>query len=196
MTKCHFIQKECYLCHINWRWGPGTHLPAWCNHSSHPCPRINRSKQENSQIILACLLATSVFLKLNCYRGGLLALIRHKEVLRFLRGISYRIAFLCTDEWQCNLKLGEMSLEYWSLPQVIFWQEGKCICFNFTLGPQGESRTGPPGSTGSRGPPGPPGRPGNSGIRGPPGPPGYCDSSQCASIPYNGQGYPGMWLPT
>lgn len=59
------------------------------------------------------------------------------------------------------------------------------------LGPQGESRTGPPGSTGSRGPPGPPGRPGNAGIRGPPGPPGYCDSSQCASIPYNGQGFPG-----
>uniref|UniRef100_A0A8D0CFC3 Collagen alpha-1(XII) chain n=2 Tax=Salvator merianae TaxID=96440 RepID=A0A8D0CFC3_SALMN len=58
-------------------------------------------------------------------------------------------------------------------------------------GPQGESRIGPPGSTGSRGPPGPPGRPGNAGIRGPPGPPGYCDSSQCASIPYNGQGYPG-----
>ncbi|PKU30430.1 collagen alpha-1 chain isoform x1 [Limosa lapponica baueri] len=57
-------------------------------------------------------------------------------------------------------------------------------------GPQGESRTGPPGSTGSRGPPGPPGRPGNAGIRGPPGPPGYCDSSQCASIPYNGQGFP------
>ncbi|XP_061479123.1 collagen alpha-1(XII) chain isoform X1 [Rhineura floridana] len=58
-------------------------------------------------------------------------------------------------------------------------------------GPQGESRIGPPGSTGSRGPPGPPGRPGNGGIRGPPGPPGYCDSSQCASIAYNGQGYPG-----
>uniref|UniRef100_A0A8D0HQC1 Collagen type XII alpha 1 chain n=1 Tax=Sphenodon punctatus TaxID=8508 RepID=A0A8D0HQC1_SPHPU len=58
-------------------------------------------------------------------------------------------------------------------------------------GPQGESRSGPPGSTGSRGQPGPPGRPGNGGIRGPPGPPGYCDSSQCASIAYNGQGYPG-----
>ncbi|XP_077162695.1 collagen alpha-1(XII) chain isoform X2 [Paroedura picta] len=58
-------------------------------------------------------------------------------------------------------------------------------------GPQGESRSGPPGATGSRGSPGPPGRPGNAGIRGPPGPPGYCDSSQCASIAYNGQGYPG-----
>ena len=69
------------------------------------------------------------------------------------------------------------------------------ICFQPIIGPQGESRTGPPGSTGSRGPPGPPGRPGNSGVRGPPGPPGYCDSSQCASIPYNGQGYPGMLLP-
>ncbi|CAI5769701.1 collagen alpha-1(XII) chain isoform X1 [Podarcis lilfordi] len=63
-------------------------------------------------------------------------------------------------------------------------------------GPQGESRVGPPGATGSRGPPGPPGRPGNSGIRGPPGPPGYCDSSQCASIAYNGQGYPGRLLST
>nr|XP_033792023.1 collagen alpha-1(XII) chain isoform X1 [Geotrypetes seraphini] len=58
-------------------------------------------------------------------------------------------------------------------------------------GPPGDSRTGPPGSTGSMGSPGSPGRPGNSGIRGPPGPPGYCDSSMCASIPYNGQGYPG-----
>uniref|UniRef100_A0A8C3II56 Collagen alpha-1(XII) chain n=1 Tax=Chrysemys picta bellii TaxID=8478 RepID=A0A8C3II56_CHRPI len=57
-------------------------------------------------------------------------------------------------------------------------------------GPPGESRVGPPGSTGSRGPPGPPGRPGNGGIRGPPGPPGYCDSSQCSSIAYNGQGFP------
>nr|XP_028578625.1 collagen alpha-1(XII) chain isoform X4 [Podarcis muralis] len=62
-------------------------------------------------------------------------------------------------------------------------------------GPQGESRVGPPGATGSRGPPGPPGRPGNSGIRGPPGPPGYCDSSQCASIAYNGQGYPEPYAP-
>lgn len=58
-------------------------------------------------------------------------------------------------------------------------------------GPPGESRTGPPGSTGSTGPPGPPGRPGNQGIRGPVGPSGYCDASLCASIPYNGQGYPG-----
>ncbi|XP_041420606.1 collagen alpha-1(XII) chain isoform X2 [Xenopus laevis] len=58
-------------------------------------------------------------------------------------------------------------------------------------GPPGESRTGPPGSTGSTGPPGPSGRPGNQGIRGPPGPAGYCDASMCASIPYNGQGYPG-----
>ncbi|XP_039202568.1 collagen alpha-1(XII) chain isoform X3 [Crotalus tigris] len=62
-------------------------------------------------------------------------------------------------------------------------------------GPQGESRTGSPGSTGSRGPPGPPGRPGNGGIRGPPGPPGYCDSSLCASIAYNGQGYPESYVP-
>ncbi|XP_062981009.1 collagen alpha-1(XII) chain isoform X2 [Elgaria multicarinata webbii] len=62
-------------------------------------------------------------------------------------------------------------------------------------GPQGESRIGPPGSTGSRGSPGPPGRPGNAGIRGPPGPPGYCDSSQCASIAYNGQGYPEPYAP-
>ncbi|XP_078504196.1 collagen alpha-1(XII) chain isoform X2 [Lissotriton helveticus] len=58
-------------------------------------------------------------------------------------------------------------------------------------GPPGDSRTGPPGSTGSPGSPGAPGRPGNSGVRGPPGPPGYCDSSMCASIAYNGQGYPG-----
>uniref|UniRef100_A0A8C0J562 Collagen type XII alpha 1 chain n=1 Tax=Chelonoidis abingdonii TaxID=106734 RepID=A0A8C0J562_CHEAB len=63
-------------------------------------------------------------------------------------------------------------------------------------GPPGESRTGPPGSAGSRGPPGPPGRPGNGGIRGPPGPPGYCDSSQCSSIAYNGQGFPGRLLTT
>uniref|UniRef100_A0A8C3IIX7 Collagen alpha-1(XII) chain n=1 Tax=Chrysemys picta bellii TaxID=8478 RepID=A0A8C3IIX7_CHRPI len=61
-------------------------------------------------------------------------------------------------------------------------------------GPPGESRVGPPGSTGSRGPPGPPGRPGNGGIRGPPGPPGYCDSSQCSSIAYNGQGFPVAYL--
>jgi hypothetical protein len=94
--------------------------------------------------------------------------------------------------------------EYWNLPQVFLTRNGNILLllllllllFCFTLGPQGESRTGPPGSTGSRGPPGPPGRPGNSGIRGPPGPPGYCDSSQCASIPYNGQGYPGMLLPS
>ncbi|XP_056421865.1 collagen alpha-1(XII) chain isoform X3 [Hyla sarda] len=58
-------------------------------------------------------------------------------------------------------------------------------------GPPGDSRTGPPGSPGSTGPPGPPGRPGNHGIRGPTGPAGYCDASLCASIPYNGQGYPG-----
>ncbi|KAL8172637.1 UNVERIFIED_CONTAM: hypothetical protein K2H54_004292 [Gekko kuhli] len=62
-------------------------------------------------------------------------------------------------------------------------------------GPPGESRSGPPGTTGSRGSPGPPGRPGNAGIRGPPGPPGYCDSSQCASIAYNGQGYPEPYAP-
>lgn len=58
-------------------------------------------------------------------------------------------------------------------------------------GPQGESRTGPPGPAGSSGPRGPPGRPGYAGVRGPPGPPGYCDSSQCVGIPYNGQGYGG-----
>ncbi|XP_075454120.1 collagen alpha-1(XII) chain isoform X2 [Ascaphus truei] len=58
-------------------------------------------------------------------------------------------------------------------------------------GPPGDSRTGPPGSLGSTGPPGPSGRPGNQGIRGPPGQAGYCDASMCASIPYNGQGYPG-----
>ncbi|XP_068137600.1 collagen alpha-1(XII) chain isoform X2 [Hyperolius riggenbachi] len=62
-------------------------------------------------------------------------------------------------------------------------------------GPPGDSRTGPPGSTGSTGPPGPPGRPGNHGIRGPVGPPGYCDASMCASIPYNGQGYPEPYQP-
>ncbi|KAM8953803.1 collagen alpha-1(XII) chain [Pelodytes ibericus] len=62
-------------------------------------------------------------------------------------------------------------------------------------GPPGDSRTGPPGSTGSQGPPGPPGRPGNHGIRGPTGPAGYCDASMCASIPYNGQGYPEPYQP-
>nr|XP_014348789.1 PREDICTED: collagen alpha-1(XII) chain [Latimeria chalumnae] len=62
-------------------------------------------------------------------------------------------------------------------------------------GPPGESRTGPPGRSGSPGPPGPPGRQGNPGIRGPSGSPGYCDSSLCASIPYNGQGYPGQFAP-
>uniref|UniRef100_A0A8C5R881 Collagen alpha-1(XII) chain n=1 Tax=Leptobrachium leishanense TaxID=445787 RepID=A0A8C5R881_9ANUR len=62
-------------------------------------------------------------------------------------------------------------------------------------GPPGDSRTGPPGPTGSSGSPGPPGRPGNHGIRGPPGPSGYCDASMCASIPYNGQGYPEPYQP-
>ncbi|KAM9552623.1 collagen alpha-1(XII) chain-like isoform 6-T6 [Salvelinus alpinus] len=56
-------------------------------------------------------------------------------------------------------------------------------------GPTGEARTGPPGPAGSSGPRGPPGRQGFAGIRGQPGTPGYCDSSQCVSIPYNGQGY-------
>ncbi|XP_024233550.1 collagen alpha-1(XII) chain isoform X7 [Oncorhynchus tshawytscha] len=56
-------------------------------------------------------------------------------------------------------------------------------------GPTGEARTGPPGPAGSSGPRGPPGRQGFTGIRGQPGTPGYCDSSQCVSIPYNGQGY-------
>ncbi|XP_038818501.1 collagen alpha-1(XII) chain-like [Salvelinus namaycush] len=58
-------------------------------------------------------------------------------------------------------------------------------------GPTGEARTGPPGPAGSSGPRGPPGRQGFAGIRGQPGTPGYCDSSQCVSIPYNGQGYRG-----
>uniref|UniRef100_A0A8C8G1W4 Collagen alpha-1(XII) chain n=1 Tax=Oncorhynchus tshawytscha TaxID=74940 RepID=A0A8C8G1W4_ONCTS len=58
-------------------------------------------------------------------------------------------------------------------------------------GPTGEARTGPPGPAGSSGPRGPPGRQGFTGIRGQPGTPGYCDSSQCVSIPYNGQGYRG-----
>uniref|UniRef100_A0A8C8F328 Collagen alpha-1(XII) chain n=1 Tax=Oncorhynchus tshawytscha TaxID=74940 RepID=A0A8C8F328_ONCTS len=62
-------------------------------------------------------------------------------------------------------------------------------------GPPGEARTGATGTTGSAGPRGPPGRQGTSGVRGPPGPPGYCDSSQCVGIPYNGQGYPGIWQP-
>ncbi|XP_075058737.1 collagen alpha-1(XII) chain isoform X1 [Mixophyes fleayi] len=62
-------------------------------------------------------------------------------------------------------------------------------------GPPGDSRTGPPGSSGSTGSPGSPGRPGNQGIRGPTGPPGYCDASMCASIPYNGQGYPEPYQP-
>ncbi|XP_059376861.1 collagen alpha-1(XII) chain-like isoform X4 [Carassius carassius] len=57
-------------------------------------------------------------------------------------------------------------------------------------GPPGQSQVGPPGPSGSAGPRGPPGRQGGPGVRGPPGPPGYCDSSQCAGIPYNGQGYP------
>uniref|UniRef100_A0A6Q2ZEB7 Collagen alpha-1(XII) chain n=1 Tax=Esox lucius TaxID=8010 RepID=A0A6Q2ZEB7_ESOLU len=60
-------------------------------------------------------------------------------------------------------------------------------------GPPGEARTGATGPTGSAGPRGPPGRQGTPGVRGPPGPPGYCDSSQCVGIPYNGQGYPGMF---
>ncbi|XP_077409700.1 collagen alpha-1(XII) chain isoform X3 [Vanacampus margaritifer] len=60
-------------------------------------------------------------------------------------------------------------------------------------GPPGESRTGPSGPTGSTGPRGPPGRPGYAGARGPPGAAGYCDSSQCAGIPYNGQGYVGRF---
>uniref|UniRef100_A0A8C7QU68 Collagen type XII alpha 1 chain n=1 Tax=Oncorhynchus mykiss TaxID=8022 RepID=A0A8C7QU68_ONCMY len=59
-------------------------------------------------------------------------------------------------------------------------------------GPTGEARTGPPGPAGSSGPRGPPGRQGFTGIRGQPGTPGYCDSSQCVSIPYNGQGYRGL----
>ncbi|KAM9778880.1 collagen alpha-1(XII) chain-like isoform 3-T3 [Syngnathus typhle] len=58
-------------------------------------------------------------------------------------------------------------------------------------GPPGESRTGPPGPTGSTGSRGPPGRPGYAGARGSPGAAGYCDSTQCAGIPYNGQGYAG-----
>nr|XP_049613656.1 collagen alpha-1(XII) chain isoform X7 [Syngnathus scovelli] len=58
-------------------------------------------------------------------------------------------------------------------------------------GPPGESRTGPPGPTGSTGSRGPPGRPGYAGARGAPGAAGYCDSTQCAGIPYNGQGYAG-----
>eukprot|EP00062_Callorhinchus_milii_P020383 gi/632975970/ref/XP_007904530.1/ PREDICTED: collagen alpha-1(XII) chain isoform X1 [Callorhinchus milii] len=58
-------------------------------------------------------------------------------------------------------------------------------------GPQGQSLTGPPGPPGTRGAPGPGGRQGHYGARGPAGPPGYCDSSQCAGIPYNGPGYPG-----
>uniref|UniRef100_A0AAQ5ZR50 Collagen, type XII, alpha 1a n=1 Tax=Amphiprion ocellaris TaxID=80972 RepID=A0AAQ5ZR50_AMPOC len=62
-------------------------------------------------------------------------------------------------------------------------------------GPPGESRTGPPGPSGSAGPRGPPGRQGTPGVRGPPGPPGYCDSSQCVGIPYNGQGYTGIYNP-
>uniref|UniRef100_A0A8B9RIB8 Collagen, type XII, alpha 1b n=1 Tax=Astyanax mexicanus TaxID=7994 RepID=A0A8B9RIB8_ASTMX len=57
----------------------------------------------------------------------------------------------------------------------------------------GESRTGPTGPSGASGPRGPPGRNGVPGPRGPPGPPGYCDSSQCVGIPYNGQGYRGMY---
>uniref|UniRef100_A0A674DDB2 Collagen alpha-1(XII) chain n=1 Tax=Salmo trutta TaxID=8032 RepID=A0A674DDB2_SALTR len=61
-------------------------------------------------------------------------------------------------------------------------------------GPPGEARTGATGATGSAGPRGPPGRQGTSGVRGPPGPPGYCDSSQCVGIPYNGQGYPDLFL--
>ncbi|XP_053566419.1 collagen alpha-1(XII) chain isoform X2 [Bombina bombina] len=62
-------------------------------------------------------------------------------------------------------------------------------------GPPGDSRTGPPGSPGSTGPPGPSGRPGLQGIRGPPGQAGYCDASMCASMPYNGQGYPEPYRP-
>ncbi|XP_052436872.1 collagen alpha-1(XII) chain isoform X11 [Carassius gibelio] len=62
-------------------------------------------------------------------------------------------------------------------------------------GPPGQSQVGPPGPSGSAGPRGPPGRQGGPGVRGPPGPPGYCDSSQCAGIPYNGQGYPGPYQP-
>lgn len=65
------------------------------------------------------------------------------------------------------------------------------LLFFVSPGPQGQSTTGPPGSSGQAGPRGPPGRQGSPGVRGPPGPSGYCDSSQCVGIPYNGQGYPG-----
>uniref|UniRef100_A0A672SBS9 Collagen type XII alpha 1 chain n=1 Tax=Sinocyclocheilus grahami TaxID=75366 RepID=A0A672SBS9_SINGR len=68
------------------------------------------------------------------------------------------------------------------------------IFFLISVGPPGESRIGPSGSTGPPGSRGPPGRNGVSGVRGPPGPPGYCDSSQCVGIPYNGQGYRGTSL--
>ncbi len=70
----------------------------------------------------------------------------------------------------------------------------EAIFFLISVGPPGESRTGPPGSTGPPGIRGQPGRNGVAGVRGPPGPPGYCDSSQCVGMPYNGQGYRGTSL--
>lgn len=70
----------------------------------------------------------------------------------------------------------------------------EAIFFLISVGPSGESRTGPPGSSGPPGIRGQPGRNGVAGIRGPPGPTGYCDSSQCAGTPYNGQGYRGTSL--
>uniref|UniRef100_A0A8C2CM23 Collagen, type XII, alpha 1b n=1 Tax=Cyprinus carpio TaxID=7962 RepID=A0A8C2CM23_CYPCA len=70
----------------------------------------------------------------------------------------------------------------------------KAIFFLISVGPPGESRIGPPGSTGPPGSRGQPGRNGVTGVRGPPGPPGYCDSSQCVGMPYNGQGYRGTSL--
>uniref|UniRef100_A0A8C1JRE0 Collagen, type XII, alpha 1b n=1 Tax=Cyprinus carpio TaxID=7962 RepID=A0A8C1JRE0_CYPCA len=70
----------------------------------------------------------------------------------------------------------------------------KAIFFLISVGPPGESRIGPPGSTGPPGSRGQPGRNGVAGVRGPPGPPGYCDSSQCVGMPYNGQGYRGTSL--
>uniref|UniRef100_A0A4W3HLK4 Collagen alpha-1(XII) chain n=1 Tax=Callorhinchus milii TaxID=7868 RepID=A0A4W3HLK4_CALMI len=63
-------------------------------------------------------------------------------------------------------------------------------------GAPGQSLTGPPGPPGTRGAPGPGGRQGHYGARGPAGPPGYCDSSQCAGIPYNGPGYPDVAVPS
>lgn len=103
----------------------------------------------------------------------------------------YTAFFLFLQRGNCHLSNWATKIvkQQGSQPFPVNIYERCLVCPPLFSGPQGESRTGPPGTTGSSGPRGPPGRNGNPGVRGPPGPQGYCDSSQCVGIPYNG--YPG-----